>query len=214
MTLDLETTDTVDEGSSLAIRPASAEYISLLREQGSGGSAAQVKDIRGQHHRLARLLAYGMRPAEVARRTGVSMSTMYRLRNSPAFENLELHYAKEFEDKGDEIFDRMEFATIQLLDIIQDKLGDPEEVEDTSIKEVSEVLTKLLDRIGHSAVRRTEERKLHVHASANVIAEMKGRVNARAPKGERVVLGQDGPEGALVEEASIPSIFTVEGETL
>lgn len=53
-----------------------------------------VTRLRDSHHRIARLFASGLRPAEVAERSGYSYNTICNYHGDPAFQELIAHYRK------------------------------------------------------------------------------------------------------------------------
>lgn len=184
------------EAQAVRIRPVLPEDLEERLDKGQY-YLLTPEGIKAKHHRVARLLASGLSQTDVARRTGLTPTTIYKLKQSPAFDNLVNHYLKEQEHHTDEIFDRMEFLLLQLMDHIQDKLDDEEEIEDQTIGSLVELATKFLDRTGRGPVKKMEERSLRVTARSEQIAIIKQRINLDAPPGERLVVGEDDRAGPL-----------------
>ena len=47
-----------------------------------------VARLRDPHHRVARLVAFGLRPAQIAEETGYSLARIYTLQADPSFQDL------------------------------------------------------------------------------------------------------------------------------
>lgn len=76
----------------LSVRVLSREDLPLLREKRPPGIVQRLSD---PHHRLARLLASGIRRWEAAERSGYSLARVTMLCEDPSFQNLVEHYRKE-----------------------------------------------------------------------------------------------------------------------
>ncbi len=82
----------------LSVRPLTRDDLGVLREKRVG--PPKVKQYRETHHRIARLVAAGLRPGDVARMAGISPNRVHQLRSDPAFEQL----VAEYKDKVDEAY--------------------------------------------------------------------------------------------------------------
>lgn len=195
------------------IRSLDSDYLARLDQEGAQLSISVIKEVKTVHHSLAKLLASGMRVVDAARKTGQSPQTIYRLRRSPAFQNLELHYTQEHADATDDLLDRMEVVAFQLLDVIQDKLDKDEEIKDTTIKEFTDMLTKFTDRVGRGPVKRTESKAVTIHLTEEQLQRAKDRANVRSfsQDGGGPSVGGNGSEGTVVVEITSTRIES-EGE--
>lgn len=75
----------------LEVRPLTREDLSLL-DTGYQIKRNRVQTFRDSHHRVARLIAAGFRPAEVAEATGYSLGTVAHFKKDPAFQELMASY--------------------------------------------------------------------------------------------------------------------------
>lgn len=71
------------------IRELSPEDLLRLRDK---RSVPVVQRLRDPHHRVARLLAFGLRPAEVAAECGYSLARIYTLQADPSVQDLVAKY--------------------------------------------------------------------------------------------------------------------------
>ena len=81
----------------LAIRPLTQEDLACLRET---RVQPRVRVFRDTHHRLARLVAAGLRNSEILRITGYSTGRFTTIQNDPAFKEL----VAQYRGKVDEAF--------------------------------------------------------------------------------------------------------------
>lgn len=72
-----------------SIRPLTREDLEEIRAKRSVPVVARFRD---PHHRIARLVAAGLRPAEIASATGYSLARIYTFNADPAFLNLVAEY--------------------------------------------------------------------------------------------------------------------------
>lgn len=75
-----------------AIRELSRDDLACVKDK---RSAPAVQRFRDPHHRLARLLASGLRPAEAATQAGYSLARIYILQADPSFQDLITAYRKD-----------------------------------------------------------------------------------------------------------------------
>lgn len=82
----------------LAIRELTRDDLARLRDKRVG--PPKVKQYRETHHRVARLVAAGLRNGDISRMTGYSPSRISALKDDPAFQQL----VTEYKDKVDEAY--------------------------------------------------------------------------------------------------------------
>jgi hypothetical protein len=75
-----------------SVRPLTREDLEEIKSKRSLPVVARFRD---PHHRVARLIAAGLRPNEVAEATGYSLSRIYVLSADPAFQNQVAEYRKD-----------------------------------------------------------------------------------------------------------------------
>jgi hypothetical protein len=76
----------------LGVRQLSRDDLACIREK---RNVPAVQRFRDPHHRLARLLASGLRPAEAATQVGYSLARIYILQADPSFQDLVSAYRKD-----------------------------------------------------------------------------------------------------------------------
>lgn len=84
-----------------AIRPLAPQDLLCLREKRTTPALTRFRD---PHHRLARLIASGLRPKLAAEQTGFSIARVYVLHSDPSFMDLVAKYRNEVHEEwlGDE----------------------------------------------------------------------------------------------------------------
>lgn len=75
-----------------SIRPLTRDDLEEIK---SARTLPIVARFRDPHHRVARLIASGLRPAEVAVATGYSLARIYTLAADPTFQNQVAEYRKD-----------------------------------------------------------------------------------------------------------------------
>lgn len=92
--------------------------------------AGKVATFRDSHHMVARLFALGLRPGEVASRSGYSLSRISTLSTDPAFKELVAVYRKdvneEFREAADEYFETITANRVIAARRLNDMLSDEE----------------------------------------------------------------------------------------
>jgi hypothetical protein len=136
-----------------SVRPLTRE--DMLRLQDKRPPQGRPKQMREQHHRLARLVAAGLRNEEILSLTGYSYNRLRQLREDPAFQEL----VSQYKDKVDEAFARGvdEFfytSTSNMLRaerMIEEHLDDADESgEKVSLKTLMALTADRADRFGYS----------------------------------------------------------------
>lgn len=140
-------------------RPAKSPTIDGVRELSRGevdsvsrGKIPSVQRFRDSHHRVARLFAMGLRPGEVAERSGygnVRISTLYA---DPAFQELIASYRESvneaWKESVDEYYDTVVSNRITSARLIADKL-EAVEPDDISFRELVSIHADSADRTGY-----------------------------------------------------------------
>lgn len=115
---------------------------------------APVQRFRDSHHRIARLLACGLRVGEVAELTGYSVSRVSLLYGTPAFQQLvaeKRHIEDEVHRDSISVYNQMILSNgIKAERKIADKLDDDDESESMSVRELISIARDSADRVGLS----------------------------------------------------------------
>lgn len=127
----------------------------LTREEVLGtsrGKAPAIKSIRDSHHMVARLFALGLRPGEVAERSGYSLGRISVLYADPALRDLIEKYRgnvdASFREAADEYYSTVSANRVMAARLLNDKLCSVEP-EDISIRELVVIHADAADRTGY-----------------------------------------------------------------
>jgi len=140
-------------------------------------TGASVRRLAERHRNLARAVAGGMALNDAAALFGLAEPTVYALSIDPAFRTLVNFYTRA----DDEIFrstqERLADVTNSALDLIEEKLEDPEERKKVTLPQALAVATMGADRTGHGP----QSSSVAVNINANLADRMKeAREKARA----------------------------------
>lgn len=80
------------------VRDLEPADIALLGTEGRTVKPQALQALKDRHHRIAQMLAMGLRPWEISAQTGVSVNRISILQADPAFEELLAHYSKEIQE--------------------------------------------------------------------------------------------------------------------
>ena len=141
--------------------------------------APEIKKLTERHHMVARALASGLKPGEVAIATGYDGARISILQASPAFRELVAFYS----DAKDQVFAETmgqlaglaKDAVMELRDRLEEK---PEEFSNGMLLEIS---TKMLDRSGHGPSSTSQ--------NLNVNVVLGSRLEAARQRARNVALG-------------------------
>lgn len=128
-----------------------------------GSKPPALKNLRATHHRLAQLLASGMKPAEASLGTGYSLSRISILQADPAFAELLAHYSEKREEAFVDVQQRMAGVATDILEVLQERLA--ESPDSFSNKDLNELVKTTADRGGYSPVQKTETKNITISAS-------------------------------------------------
>lgn len=136
---------------------------------------APLKKITERHHTVARMLASGLKPGEVAVATGYDAARISILQQTPAFRDLVAFYsdAKDhiFADTFQQLAGLAKDVVLELRDRLEDR---PEEFTNGMLLEIA---TKTLDRSGHGPT--STQQNLNVNVTLGTRLEA-ARARARA----------------------------------
>ena len=166
----------------------------VQRQQGAGlvaNKPASLARIRGIHHELARMLASGMKPAEISAATGYCASRISTLQNDPMFKELVDFYT----NSQKEIF---RDVNAQIATLASDAVGELQSRLETTPEQFTVgALTNLaqmaLDRSGHAPVSKS----VNVSGSLADIKSIKEK--AQRSQNENVTILEQLPSGAGID---------------
>ena len=173
------------------------------------GKSAAVKAFKDSHHLVARLLAAGLRPGEVAERAGYSGTRISVLLGDPSFQNLIAEYRREetiaFALTRDDYYERATRARNIALRLVEDKLADVDP-DDVTIRELMGIHDSLADRTGYG--KRSTVTIVNIDFAAQLDRAIKRSETAGARSGTAIGSGQavaselvlDGGDGSLLSQ--------------
>lgn len=114
-----------------------------------------VDRFRDTHHRVARFFAMGLRPKDIAKRTGYSLSRTYLLSSDPAFQELVAKYREEvtegFKEAVDDYFEMAVSNMHKAERMLSDKLDEADaQGELPSIRELVTIASDRANRFGYA----------------------------------------------------------------
>jgi len=130
---------------------------------------APLARLREPHHYAAKLLAGGDSPIKVSRITGYSVARINTLLADPAFSELIEHYSEIQAHDELDIDTAIKHVAVTAMGTLQERME--EEPDSFSNKELREVMTAGLDRIGKGP---TSKRTLEVQDPKGVLEELRG----------------------------------------
>lgn len=145
--------------SALEIESLGAIAVEDLLERNSAEGALATSQtptlarLRGIHHDIARQLASGLTPVEVAAATGYSLSRISVLQNDPSFKELLSFYASKKEEAFVDVQKRMAVLGLDAASELADRLETkPETLSNSQLIEITKVS---LDRAGYAPVQKS-----------------------------------------------------------
>jgi hypothetical protein len=179
----------------LGIRELSRDDLDCVKEK---RNVPAVQRFRDPHHRLARLLASGLRPAEAATQVGYSLARIYILQVDPAFQDLVSAYRKDVheayisaEEERHRAATEVNLKALRHLNEHFDKAD--EEGELVPISRALAVFADTSDRVGLS------KKSTNVNINVDFAAKLESAI-ARSSRA-RLVNGPSLPTPALPSQA-------------
>jgi len=192
----------------LSVDALSEEELPVIQEyRAVEQNRPRLEKIRAVHHKIAQMLASGMREMDVAAATGKHFNTITTLKKDPSFRELMEHYQEEEHAIWVDVRQRAAQLGMSAIEAIEERVE--ENPEDIPTKTLLSVMQGGLDYGGHRPAERREN--LDVKATPDDIEKIKQRrqggkdvseysrrqnVNIRqAPDGE-----PEPAEGSIIEE--------------
>lgn len=178
----------------LEARPLSRADLARLPEKRENNGIAQ--QLRSHHHRVARLVAFGLKDYEVCEICNISQMRLYTLKKTPAFDELVSLYRREQRDP--EIENASEFTRLLVSNrfkaehLVADKL-------DAAIDGEIEMSTRDLLAISRDAADRTGYPKGSVQTVVSVSGQLE---KALARQGRTITVDAKGSSPALASKGT------------
>lgn len=141
------------------VRELTAEDLKMLAVERSVQKPKELSSLSmlsERHRNLARLLAMGKTDQECAIITGYTPSRISILKTDPAMRNLIKHYSEEKDIIFVQAHEKMAQVASTALDVLQDRLEDPEEVAKLSVGQLLQVVEVAADRSGLGPTSKSE----------------------------------------------------------
>lgn len=187
----------------LAVRPLTRDDLACLGDKRP--TVGVVKTFRDHHHRIARLVAMGLRAHEVCSQCGISRSTYLQLKGNPAFNELVAQYREKvdegFADVATELFERVSANTLNAEMLISEKLEKAlDGEEDIPLKTLALISRDGADRVGLP--------KMKIAQNTNVNLDFAAMLEAAAKRSGRSNVIDAVPTRAVsrVQDAHPPSL--------
>jgi len=161
------------------VRPLVREDFLRLREPRPQG---RPRLLREQHHRLARLVASGLRSSEILRQTGYSTSRFSNLTRDPAFMELVARYKEKVDEawlRGvDEFYETSTSNMLRAERMIEEHLDEAEETgEPIALKTLMGLTADRADRFGYGKKSTQRNENVDFAAMMEQIARASGKSN-------------------------------------
>lgn len=108
----------------IEIRPLTRDDLACLRDKRP--TVNMVKTFRDWHHRIARLVAMGLRPGEIQTQAGISSTRYLQYLGDPAFQELVAQYRAQvnsgFADAATELYETVAANTLNAELMIREQL--------------------------------------------------------------------------------------------
>lgn len=178
----------------LAVRPLTRDDLACLRDKRPPQGVTKV--FKDHHHRIARLTAMGLRPAEVQAQCGLSATRWVQLKDDPAFQELVAQYRKKVDeryvDTATELFERVSANTLNAEILVSERLELAlEGGEDIPLKTLLAISRDGADRVGLPKQKVTSNTNVNLDFAAMLEAAAKrsGRSNVIDAVPNRAVSG-------------------------
>lgn len=135
----------------IEVRPLTRDDLACLRDKRPPQGV--VKTFRDWHHRIARMVAMGMKPGQVQLQAGISSTRFLQYSSDPAFQELVAQYRDKvnegFLDSATELYETVAANTLNAEIMIRETLEDAMETGDRpALKTLLAISRDGADRIG------------------------------------------------------------------
>lgn len=138
-----------------------ADKILLESQPVAVRNGTTLRRLRDSHHRIAKLLADGLRPGEVSQITGYSLSRISVLQADPAMQELIAFYTENKIKEYSDFHARMADLGMDALQELHARLDeDPDKMDNDFLRGL---VKDLADRTGHAPVSKNVNINAHVN---------------------------------------------------
>jgi hypothetical protein len=132
----------------LYIRDLTAEDIQSLSKRAAYGSqqGQLTQKLRAPHHTLARLIAEGKKHPQCALITGYTVEYIVMMERDPAFKELVAYYKDNVVEAYANVHERLAELGGLAMDILKERMSDPEQVKKMTPGALREIMNDALDR--------------------------------------------------------------------
>lgn len=132
----------------LYIRDLTQEDVKSTTIRAAYGSqpGALIQKLRAPHHTLARLVAEGKKHPECSVITGYTVEYIVMLERDPAFQELVSYYRENVSAAYINVHERLASLGTLAMEILQERLSDPEQVKKMTPGALREIMNDALDR--------------------------------------------------------------------
>lgn len=132
----------------LYVRDLTADDIKSLSARAAYGSqpGQLIQKLRAPHHTLARLVAEGKKHPECSVITGYTVEYIVMLERDPAFQELVAYYKEQVGQAYINVHERLATLGATAMEILQERLTDPEQVKKLTAGALREIMNDALDR--------------------------------------------------------------------
>lgn len=164
----------------VSVRPLTREDMVQLKSQPR--AVPRPKAMRETHHRMARLVAAGLRNDDILSRTGYSYNRLSTLRQDPAFMELVAAYREKVDEAFlsgvDEFYETSTSNMLRAERMIEQKLDDAEETNELpTLKDLMSLTSDRADRFGYGKKSTQRNENVDFAAMMEQIARSSGRSN-------------------------------------
>lgn len=148
----------------LGVRELTAEEIAGLDdyEPEEPSKTPALKQLRGTHHKLAQMLADGIKNVDAARMLGFSESRISILKADPSFRALVDHYRGVKDAAFQEFSEKMANLGADALDVLAERVHEaPEKIATETLLAIA---TSVADRTGHGKQVKIDSRTITLSA--------------------------------------------------
>lgn len=130
-----------------------------------------VAEMWDRHKEIARRIALGQKNTEIALALGVTEQSISQVRNSPVVQEKTADLQAQMDGVAIDVGKRIRELAPLALKTLENILTDEEDTIPLSLK--FKTATDLLDRAGHSAIRKVQGNVLHGHFTKDDLEEIK-----------------------------------------
>lgn len=203
------------EPSVTNVRALTREDLAAIKDlrtsTADGTTQTLMTRLRDPHHRVARLIAAGLRTDEIAERSGYSHQRITTLQRDPAFQELVARYRKTvdeaFEREQDEYAKLATGNMLKAETMIAEKLEEAEETgEFLPTKDLIAISRDAADRFGYG------KRQMNLNVNMDFAAELE-KARSRSGKARVIEAAASPVRPQSLPAPGAPATVQLEGST-